>query len=432
MNVLYVIIAFLAGTTFTLLVVLFLSKRQSNQLPVLQQNSLVPPLIDAPVKVATPQPALIPIAESFVLRHDAGSNTGISVPDIQFTRIVPSSVGGKADRTISAFSSVLPATATNAMVAQGIQGTFRATVDPSTLLKYDGGGFSSMVKGAGGIQQHAGFAPTEAAKVFTPLVAFQIMSMATGQYYLNGINKQLTSIAEKIQTLINYHHTEKLAILKTHCETLKRLLQSQAIHQDDAIHLKSIIDDIRFIRSEYSDHLNNYDTSSFASADNDNYLTSSKIEALSNKWVESQCTVHSGIVLFAQQLDPLATMTELKVNSVLSRTDPLRVPKCKELLDTFLQPGFASINADTEKRIKSICDSALSVGQKIQSDAWINEDSVRDFNSAISEEREMLNNIAKRDEAEISGMVSQLREYMSEKVEILLVSDQDGMRLLQA
>ena len=90
-------------------------------------------------------------------------------------------------------------------------GFFTATVNPSTLMEYTKGvgGLSSIVQGSNGkIISHSGFIN---ASVFTPIVAFQILSFATGQYYLHGINKQLSKILNKLDDLQFFIESEDFA-----------------------------------------------------------------------------------------------------------------------------------------------------------------------------------------------------------------------------
>jgi hypothetical protein len=92
-------------------------------------------------------------------------------------------------------------------------GLFTATVSPQLLTKFVADGtFSTMVREGGRIVKHAGF-QSISTTVFAPIAIMQLLSMVTGQYYMNGITKQLKSIDKKINLLIKFHHTEKISKL---------------------------------------------------------------------------------------------------------------------------------------------------------------------------------------------------------------------------
>ena len=130
-------------------------------------------------------------------------------------------------------------------------GFFTATVNPSTLMEYTKGvgGLSSIVQGSNGkIISHSGFVN---ASVFTPIVAFQILSFATGQYYLHGINKQLSKILNKLDDLQFFIESEDLAKINVIQEELLNLSNKKIVTQQDFNTISNFKNELKFIKEKY-------------------------------------------------------------------------------------------------------------------------------------------------------------------------------------
>ncbi|MCR5569669.1 MAG: hypothetical protein K6G31_10385 [Paludibacteraceae bacterium] len=148
--------------------------------------------------------------------------------------------------------SQVVATGTNAgILANSVQGLYRATVSPAQLMKYTNGTVSSIVKEGGKVTQHAGFIPASSASIFTPMFIFQVGSIITGQYYLNGINKQLKEISKKLDLIIQKIEDDKKGKILAAIEIRNIMAEQSAYTVDDMIRLRNAQDEILSIYNYY-------------------------------------------------------------------------------------------------------------------------------------------------------------------------------------
>lgn len=123
--------------------------------------------------------------------------------------------------------------------AQNLSGLYQATVPVQTLMQYGNGTISSIVREGGKFASHNGFVPAN-VNVFTPMIAFQVASMITGQYYLNGITKQLKAIDKKIDKILEKLESENKGKIMSAYQLIQKLSEQTCYTQDDftILHLK--------------------------------------------------------------------------------------------------------------------------------------------------------------------------------------------------
>lgn len=193
-------------------------------------------------------------------------------------------VGKLSGGGISAQSMVSNAVATSGQIGAisllNPKGLFTAIVNPEMLTKFADGTFSTMIHGADGIAQHAGF-QAASASVFAPIILFQAMSMITGQYYLNGITKQLSAIDNKLSKLIKLHHVERIATIRYAVSLLKRNYAIEYPNIEDIVSLKNIENNMGIIHEEYVYQLSDIGRELIMSSQK--WRTSKKLEALYDK-----------------------------------------------------------------------------------------------------------------------------------------------------
>jgi hypothetical protein len=97
---------------------------------------------------------------------------------------------------------------------------------------------------------HAGFVNANAA-VFAPILIFQFASMLTGQYYFNGMTKQLTAIQQGINQILQSYHNERIAKIKTYTEKLMEYEKSDFFTLEDFVNIDKIKMELGVIRYEY-------------------------------------------------------------------------------------------------------------------------------------------------------------------------------------
>jgi hypothetical protein len=219
-----------------------------------------------------------------------------------------------SDRIKSGLSNV--ATAGGQMVAISSlnpNGLFSATVNPQLLTLFSKDGtVSTMIHGSHGIAGHAGF-KSISATVFAPIVVMQLMSMITGQYYMNGIVKQMNSIDNKINKLILLHHTEKVSRLKYAQETVKNLSAVKFPSLEHLTQLKNIEYEIGSIFTEYSKYLEDID--GFSVADTDSHWTpKGEMQQLFSNISKANFTSNMDMTITANELLHLIKIIELFLN----------------------------------------------------------------------------------------------------------------------
>lgn len=151
----------------------------------------------------------------------------------EFLKILPSTIEHKEYKFLSTSNISNLATSPMAGIIQGTaikalasNGLYTATVAPELLMKYTDGTIASMMKEGGKFVAHAGFTTAEAA-VFAPLIVYQVLSIITSQYYLNGINKQLTAIQNSLDKLRNLNYSGDEGKLFSIQETLSSIITSK-------------------------------------------------------------------------------------------------------------------------------------------------------------------------------------------------------------
>lgn len=151
----------------------------------------------------------------------------------------------------SIMSGLASSGATFQAAAYSTKGLFQATVSPDKLMKYNSDQtFSSIVRGKGQFQQHAGFSQA-GSSAFNPLLAIQFASILTGQYYFNGITNQLNKVLDKLNNLERMHHIEREAKMKYAFHQLQQYSSKSAFTIEDFVNLKQISYDLQVIRNEY-------------------------------------------------------------------------------------------------------------------------------------------------------------------------------------
>jgi hypothetical protein len=135
-------------------------------------------------------------------------------------------------------------------IAYTASGLYTATANTSTLMTYANGSLSSITMNGSQIRGHAGFVAANPA-VFTPILAFQFASMFTGQYYFNGLSKQLTSIQNGINEILNLHHNERLAKLRYANANMIDINRRNFFTLEDYVMIDTLKYDLSIIRYEY-------------------------------------------------------------------------------------------------------------------------------------------------------------------------------------
>lgn len=184
------------------------------------------------------EPALPTVPQKFALAYDNGSKEVLfekisdSLTPAEY-RCVPMEKHSRQELydTLSAGAGIASCSA----AAYPFTGLYKATASAGELMRLTSGGVGSSVIGANGkIVAQKGFIQV-GASTFTPMIAFQLMSFVTGQYYLNGINKQLKEIDAKLDFIIKELEAEKQGKINSAVLTFRLMAEQRAYSLEDLI-----------------------------------------------------------------------------------------------------------------------------------------------------------------------------------------------------
>lgn len=174
--------------------------------------------------------------------------TNINTINISDYYILPIKKDSNGQNILSGVISSTIVPSTTAMMNP--HGLFTATINPQLLTKLADGTFSTMIHGSKGIVGHSGFTSISAS-VFTPIIIFQVMSMLTGQYYMNGITKQLTRLENRVEELLKLYHNERVSKVNVYKKRLDELFGRSFPQIEDLVELRNMRSEISVIFEEY-------------------------------------------------------------------------------------------------------------------------------------------------------------------------------------
>jgi hypothetical protein len=330
----------------------------------------------------------------------------------------------------SALSSAIGGAAQlGSVAAANPNGIFTATVNPALLTKFGDGTFSTMIHGSQGIARNAGY-QVASASVFAPLIVFQAMSMVTGQYYLQGITKQLESIDKKIERLIQFHHIERLAKIRHCVHLVQRLYRINHPNVEDMVSLRMMQNEIGIIHEEYVHHLSTLDLDDLKNSEK--WFTSAKLEELLAKVNDASFDFNLNMAITTDEILHLMTIIEIMLNSRMSDHIENRAKRLGELLKEVSEwdstEFYRARFGDTS--VADFYSTAIEKAQEIYDKGNFGKEKV---SSAISELKEKQAQIKES----IGGKIHALEmgcifiKQMTEPVEILYISDtSSGDRVL--
>jgi hypothetical protein len=350
----------------------------------------------------------------------------ISIGEIQkydYQEITP-------DRIKSGLSNIVSAgTQIAAISVLNPTGLFTATVSPQLLTLFADGTVSTMIHQGGRIVAHAGFRSVSAT-VFAPIAVMQLLSMITGQYYMNGITKQLKSIDKKITLLIKFHHTEKIAKLENAHSLLKELFEIKTPGIEHLIQLKMIEHDVGAIYREYKRYLEGMDYAYLK--DEDLKLSSvNDMENLFNVQNESGLSFYLYMTVTADEILRLVPIIEFALNVKINSRTRDRNSQINELfekIDKIKKEDFFAYSIGKDILEKYFAPF-LSKAERIKNSSFFHEDDMENKVNTLKEKKEELVN-----EVLNSGITYEIKnkivEQMAQPIDILYSINEDGKELV--
>lgn len=300
-------------------------------------------------------------------------------------------------------------------------GLYTATANTNALMTYGNGSLSSITMNGSKFGNHAGFVSANPA-VFTPILAVQFASMLTGQYYFNGLTKQLTAVQKGVNELINHHHNERLAKLRYINSKTNELNNRNFFTTEDYVIIDKLKYDLSIIRYEYllaaqqevlnifgknnpklnqeiieipsydsrraerilisakenskkiKKYLSNvYEKSGavkgIGSLKNLTENSSKKVEKIANKVTESKFFFYSDIALKSEQLYQLLKLLEFKVNLSDKNPGHNRIGKIEELYQSIINFNYDHSIYDEMLELKNDLKGTLVSKVKVHRDS---------------------------------------------------------------
>ena len=360
-------------------------------------------------------------------------NTGTSgMKDIKFKRISfrkLKKLGKKVQvMNLNNPMNALPAIAVNGIAISGAQGLFRATVDPATLMKLADGTTSSIIRGPKNIIGSAGFKHASPAQIFTPLLIFQVASIVTGQYYLQGITQQLSAISRRLEHLIHLHHNEKRAVLVSCYDVLQEIASRQIYTQADIIELRSIYRDANSIKHEYANLLKEIDETRYPTVMTDAIFAKSRMNMLQRMMDEDAAVEYGYMVMCAERVSFSAKLLELKSHVMICQQEPSRVLSAVGIMEDIQSQTIEIKDSGYQENIDRTFLSARNVVIECI-DKAILDDSIEHGNEMKrrhNAERVKISKEFKSMKNEIGLISEDMNLKMTTPKEILIVVDDHG------
>lgn len=289
-------------------------------------------------------------------------------------------------------SSVVGASSNIAIASLATHGLYKATAPAEKLMSLNSGGYGSAVMGSGKISSQAGFLPV-GATVFTPLVLFQIASIVTGQYYMNGINKQLKSVESKLDELIKLFHIERQAKLIKSFKFISEFIQRKNFVLEDFVSVKAIIHEIANVREDYFLLVEDAYTKIRSSNKYESLSSLKEARKINSDFEKTSLIFRLKNSLIADELYHLAKITEFHMNLCYKDSDINRINVINDQLDNM--KNFETKNLCFYKTVElyhEIKKDTLKCFDKSLKETWVNEKEIKDIKLNFSK---MLNDFEK-------------------------------------
>lgn len=281
-------------------------------------------------------------------------------------------------------SNILGGTANTTMTSLATRGLFKATADPATLMKLASGGFGSSVMKGGRISQQAGFIQA-GSTMFTPMIVFQIASMVTGQYYMNNISKQLNSVQQKLDELLNLFHIERQAKLVKAFTFISENLNKKNFVLEDFVLIKMILSELTDIREEYFLMIDDLVDKIMKNNQYETVFSSlSEAKKIAEEFEKTGFIFKMKTSLVADELFHLAKITEFHMNLCFKEPDANRINLISEKLDEF--SGFKKQDFTFYKSqdlYNNIKNNTLKQIKEAKSTSFFNEDKIQQILSNL-------------------------------------------------
>ncbi|PZW36935.1 hypothetical protein LX95_02918 [Mesonia algae] len=315
----------------------------------------------------------------FEIKNNNASVKFEGITDSEMIKKLPEIYLNKeSQETISGtLSNITGGLANVGITSTATYGLFQATANPATLMQLSSGGVGSAVVNGGQITQQAGFVQA-GTTIFTPMIIFQVASVITGQYYMNNISKQLNSIQEKLDELLNLFHIERQAKLVKSFQFISEILNKQNFVIEDFVLLKMILSELTDIREEYflmvQNSVENIKKNNLYSALN----SLSKAKKIAQEFEKTGFIFKMKTSLIADELYHLAKMAEFHMNICYKNPDSNRISHLSEKFEEISNFDINELSFNrTNDLYKEIKEDTLGWIKYSEKESWFNESEIK-------------------------------------------------------
>jgi hypothetical protein len=351
----------------------------------------------------------------------------ISTNEIQkynYKEITSDRIKGGLSNIVSAGTQIVAVSALNPT------GLFTATVSPQLLTLFADGTVSTMIHQGGHIAAHAGF-QSISATVFAPIAIMQLLSMITGQYYMNGITKQLKNIDKKINLLIKFHHTEKIAKLENAQALIKQLCDVQYPGIEHLTQLKTVEIEVGSIYREYLQYLTDSKEVKNKISGTENIFSQKHLDNLFALDDESNFSYYFYMVTTSDEVLHLIPIIEFMINVKMNMKDNSRNNQIEELYNriaNFSENDFFAKYAG-KNLLMEYYDPFIAEAQKILNNTVFHQEDCERRKIIMEKRKESINKDI-LENVETLNIKTKLVEQMTQPIDILYSINEDGKELV--
>jgi hypothetical protein len=351
----------------------------------------------------------------------------ISINEIQqynYKEITSDRIKGGLSNIVSTGTQIAALSALNPT------GLFTATVLPQLLTLFADGTVSTMIHQGGHIAAHAGF-QSISATVFAPIAIMQLLSMVTGQYYMNGITKQLKNIDKKINLLIKFHHTEKIAKLENAQVLIKQLCDVQYPGIEHLTQLKTVEIEVGSIYREYLQYLTDSKEAKNKIIGTASIFSQKHLDNLFALDDESNFSYYFYMVTTSDEVLHLIPIIEFMINVKMNVKDNSRNNQIGELYNRIANISESDFFAKSAGKnlLAEYYDPFIAETQKILNITAFHQEDCERRKKIMENRKESINkNILEN--VETLNIKTKLVEQMTQPVDILYSINEDGKELV--
>lgn len=169
-------------------------------------------------------------------------------------------------------------------------------IDLLTSAK-DGSGMLGSVMENGRISEQARFSRAGLDSL-TPVLAFQLLSAITGQYYMHVLSKQLNELNNKVDWIINKLKNEEKSRFQRIKQDVQKYLYRTEYAQDEC---NSFIEDISFLKEKVLEYENEFDNLSVLQNVEEGVICN-KVLAKLNSNVDNCIEIYTKLINFSYLL----------------------------------------------------------------------------------------------------------------------------------